>query len=169
MSHHHLLRSTRLLRCLIAIALLCASAIVQAADIRPFVSGSAASIAKSHQGQPYLLSLWSLNCPPCMAELAEFGRLAGKYPQFRWVLISTDSPAERKQIRATLKRYGLHQAENWVFADEFTERLRFELDRSWHGELPRNYFVDRSGERSAHSGKLDGIVLEAWIQKQLAH
>lgn len=151
---------------LLAFALLLAPA-AQAAEIQPFVSGSAARIASQHQGQPYILSLWSLGCPPCMAELSEFGRLSKQYPTLRWVLIATDSPSERKQLRATLKRHGLDKQQNWVFADEFTERLRFEIDRQWHGELPRNYLISANGERLSHSGRLDSARLEQWIQQQL--
>ena len=28
-------------------------------------------------------------------------------------------------------------AENWMFTDDFVERLRYEIDPQWHGEIPR--------------------------------
>ena len=39
--------------------------------------------------------------------------------------------------RAMLEKAGLGTAENWLFGDGFVERLRFEIDPAWQGEIPR--------------------------------
>ena len=34
-------------------------------------------------------------------------------------------------------------AENWLFSDGFVERLRFEIDPAWQGEIPRTLLIAR--------------------------
>lgn len=139
---------------------------VHAADLRPFVAGSADQIRRVHAGQTYVLALWSLGCPPCHEELAMLGALAHDDPAMRLVLVSTDTPDDRAALLATLNRHGLGEVENWVFADAFTERLRFEIDRRWQGELPRSYLLGRDGTVQAISGRLTRATLEHWIAAQ---
>lgn len=137
-----------------------------ALEVKPFVSGSAATILSQHQGKPLILSFWSLTCPSCLAELPQFARLTKKYPKFDWVLVSTDTPQALDEIRSTLQKLRLTRAEHWVFADDFTDRLRYEIDRKWHGELPRTYLIDAQQQMTAYSGKMDIRQLDQWIRKQ---
>jgi len=150
---------------LLWVALLAVSG-VHAADLKPFVTGSADEIRHTHAGQAYVLALWSLGCPPCHEELAMLGALRHDQPDLRVVLISTDTPDDHAALLATLRRHGLDTAENWVFADAFTERLRFEIDRRWQGELPRSYLIGRGGTVQAISGRLKRAALKRWIAGQ---
>ena len=50
----------------------------------------------------------------------------------------------RHRRRSSRSPYGLGKVEQWVFADPMPERLRFEIDRRWYGELPRTHFYDRT-------------------------
>ncbi|MDO8343138.1 MAG: hypothetical protein Q7T48_08070, partial [Cellvibrio sp.] len=68
------------------------------------------------------------------------------------------------EIARTLQKYPLKKAESWVFADSFVERLRYEVDMQWYGELPRTYFYDAQGHALALSGKLDYAQIERWIR-----
>jgi len=101
-------------------------------------------------------------------------KLIRKYPKLDLVLISTDTPEEEKDISATLAKFSLGKAEAWVFADSYTERLRFEVDKKWQGELPRTYFYSANvGARRAvpvHaiSGKLEYKEVERWVKEQYA-
>jgi hypothetical protein len=61
-----------------------------------------------------------------------------------------------------LQQVALGNEQAWVFADDFVERLRFEIDPKWHGELPRTYLYVATGFH-AFSGKLDPRELERWI------
>jgi thiol-disulfide isomerase/thioredoxin len=142
-----------------------AGATAQAADPMPFVAGSMRQIRAAHAGQPFVLALWSLTCTHCGEELAQLGRLARKYPRFKVVLVSIDTPDESAAVTETLARHGLARAESWVFADSYTERLRFEVDRQWHGELPRTYLYTADHATRAISGRLDPQQLEPWIQR----
>lgn len=95
-----------------------------------------------------------------------FKKLTKKYPKLDLVLVSTDTPEEVKSISATLAKFSLNKAEAWVFADSNADRLRFEVDKRWYGELPRTYFVSAKNEMKALSGKLEQKDVEQWINGQ---
>lgn len=153
----------RLMLVLASLTLLMAGASAAANQPRPFVSSSQQQILTAHQGKPFILALWSLSCVHCQEELAIFSELLKKHPEVDLILVSTDSPEDSAALTAALQRHALWRAESWVFADNFTERLRYEIDRKWRGELPRTYFygVDHSVE--AVSGKLDPARAERWL------
>lgn len=153
-----------MIRCLFLIALLASSvAQAQAQALKPFVRGSQQAIMASHQGKPFILALWSLDCTHCVDDMVLFGKLAKKYRTLDLVLVSTDAPEHKQQIARLLHRHRLEQAESWVFADGYVERLRFEIDPQWYGELPRTYFFDAAGHAIAVSGKIDADQVERWI------
>ena len=129
-----------------------------------FVRGSYQEIVSSRVGKPFIVSLWSLDCTYCLDDMETFGRLMKKYPDLDLVLIATDTPEQMKEIKQTLQKYRIKQAESWVFADSFTERLRYEIDTQWYGELPRTYFYDAQGRAVAQSGKLNRAQIEAWVR-----
>jgi hypothetical protein len=150
-------------------ALLCAMAAslvafaAQASDVRPFEAGSYQRIVQEHAGKPFVLALWSLECAPCHEDLALFGRLIEQNPDFKLVLVSTDSAAEPEVLRDTLASHDLVRAESWVFAGDSDEQLRHEIDRKWYGELPRTYLFAADGTVQAVSGKLEEEALSAWL------
>ena len=137
-----------------------------APEIKPLVQGSYGKIVSARQGKPFIVNFWSLACGYCMAELDMLNKLARKCPMIDLVLISTDTPEEEKSVSATLAKFSLGKAEAWVFADSYTERLRFEVDRKWQGELPRTYFYGAKSEIKAISGKLEQEEMEQWIKEQ---
>lgn len=139
-----------------------------AQEIKPFVRGSYQQIVAARQGKPFIVNFWSLTCSYCMVELAMLKKLKKNYPRLDLVLISTDTPEEEKSVSATLAKFSLGKAEAWVFADSFTERLRFEVDKKWQGELPRTYFYSTKNEVNAISGKLEYKEVEQWVKQQYA-
>ncbi|HYA37882.1 MAG TPA: redoxin domain-containing protein [Candidatus Methylomirabilis sp.] len=149
----------------IVIGLLLASP-VPARDIRAFEPGSLAAIEAAHAGRSFILAFWSINCTHCPEDLALFADLRRRYPDLDIVLVSVDSPEDAETISATLERYHLENVEARVFADEFTERLRFEIDRQWHGELPRTYFYGADRTVRGVSGRLDARAVTRWIERQ---
>lgn len=153
---------TRAVRATFALLVALAGATTQAAELKPFVAGSMQQIRTAHAERPFVLVLWSLTCTHCQEELTQLGKLQQKHPQLIVVLVSTDTPDDAKALTITLARHGLARAEAWVYADEFAERLRFEIDPRWGGELPRTYFFDRAHSVTAHSGALAPAELERW-------
>ncbi|HUX89993.1 MAG TPA: TlpA family protein disulfide reductase [Gallionellaceae bacterium] len=140
---------------------------------QPLVRGSYQKIIAAHAGKPFIVALWSVSCTHCGGDLEIFERLAQKYTEFSLVLISTDSAEQGAVISRSLKQYHLGQpgpkqkragrVESWVFADSYTERLRYEIDAQWYGELPRTYFYDANGKATGISGVLDADKIEQWL------
>jgi len=152
-----------------SLALLLALTLPAAAqELKPFVAGSIKEITAARQGKPFILGMWSLTCAHCREEFALLSGLVKKHPDLDLVLIATDTPEESEAISATLRLSGLGGAEAWVFADPFAERLRFEIDPKWHGELPRTYLYDPSHKAQAFSGKPDALQMEQWLKKYFA-
>ena len=81
----------------------------------------------------------------------------------RLVLVATDSPEEVDTIQAILKEAGLEKAENWVFSDPFAERLRFEVNPRWRGELPLTYLQKADGTRELAVGQIPEKKLFRWF------
>lgn len=151
-----------LLALVLCLGVACASA---AENTRQFVRGSHQQMVSSRAGKPFIVGFWSLTCTNCRDDLALFGKLAKKYPSLDLVLVATDTPEQAPELVNTLNHYRLQRAESWVFADSFVERLRYEVDPQWYGELPRTYFYDAQGHMQAVSGKLDHAEVERWIRQ----
>ncbi|MCK9200937.1 MAG: redoxin domain-containing protein [Gallionella sp.] len=150
----------------VAMLLSLQSAVLAAQELKQFGRGSQQQIVSARAGKPFIVAFWSVNCTYCGAELAMFGKLLKKYPGLDLVLVSTDTPADDLEIAAVLKKHALDRAEVWVFADSHADRLRFEVDPEWYGELPRTYFhAAKEGVRAA-SGKIEQADVERWIERQ---
>ncbi len=148
--------------------MLCITTAAQAEHPRPFVSGSLQQIVAAHEGTSFILGLWSRSCSHCREELLLLGQLAAQYPQGTIVLVSTDTIEEAAEVAATLQGYGLGAAESWLFADPYRERLQYEIDSRWYGELPRTYLYAADGTREGYSGPLDMALLQRWLNQQRA-
>lgn len=154
--------------CLTALSVVPTSTLA-AQEIKPFVRGSYQQIIAARQGRPFIISFWSLTCSYCMVELTMLKKLANKYPKLDLVLVSTDTPEEEKLVASALEKVSPRKAETWLFADSYADRLRFEVDKMWQGELPRTYFFSANNEVKAFSGKLEREEVEQWIKEQYAH
>jgi thiol-disulfide isomerase/thioredoxin len=131
--------------------------------LQRFEAGSLADILATHQGQPLLLVLWSIDCPPCVKELDLLATMQDENPELNLVLISTDELEAADEVRAVLKKRGLKGAESWIFSGANAQQLRYEIDPTWYGEIPRSYFYDPEHERIAVSGALEPDQIKAWL------
>lgn len=136
-------------------------------SIRPFTTGSLQQIQTERAGKPFILSLWSASCIHCPTELKALGELKRKYPGIDIVLVAADTPEEIPQLAKLAASYGLGKQAQWVFADPQAEKLRFEIDRRWYGELPRTYFFDPEHRREGASGVVPTERLEHWAAQQV--
>lgn len=155
-------------RAWLCLCLVLAAATATAGELRPFSAGSLPAIQQQFAGRPFILTLWSLTCQHCAKELQALGRLARTDRTLPLAIVSTDSPAEAREIKAALKRFGLERFDTWVFDEAVPERLRYAIDPAWRGELPRSYFFDAAHRRTAHSGLLDEAKLKDWLKRQRA-
>jgi thiol-disulfide isomerase/thioredoxin len=152
----------KLRACLFVVALALTAA---AHAARPFDAASMAAIERAHAGKPFVLAFWSIHCAPCLEDMADWRTLRQRYPGVPVILVNTDSPAEAKRVAQALARYSPGNVEQWAMADDFAERVRYSVDRTWRGELPRTYFFDRAHKVEISSGRIDPTWTDAWFRR----
>jgi thiol-disulfide isomerase/thioredoxin len=152
-------------RILLLVALLASG--LAGADMQPFVSGSLKKIERQHQGRPFILAFWSATCTHCPAELKTLGELTRNHPKLDVVLVAADTPAEVPELEQLAREYGVGKQARWVFADAQPERLRYDIDRRWYGELPRTYLYDARHQRVGRSGVMPREQLEQWVAEHV--
>lgn len=109
-------------------------------------------IERIYSGKPFVLSLWSLDCPPCYEELNKFSQWLNEGRLRNLVLINTDDVSRQTEVVEVLQKNNLRTVDNWMFANIAPEQLRTSIDSSWFGELPRSYRYDPEGQREGRSG-----------------
>jgi thiol-disulfide isomerase/thioredoxin len=139
----------------------------QAADPQPFERGTWAKLREAHAGRPTVIHFWGLTCAPCLVELPHWAALQAKRPDLRLVLIAADPvPQDPERVAATLAKADLDKTESWSFTDRFYERLRYEIDPAWAGELPRTVMIDREGKATVLPGVADLAQVRQWLDAQ---
>ncbi|MCF7982709.1 MAG: hypothetical protein K9K86_12055 [Pseudomonadales bacterium] len=146
------------------LTLLLMLAVPAAAEQQAFSEDSIAVIENHYKNEPFLLVMWSIECPPCREELALFSQLKRMGENFNLVLISTDHFSQQDTLNAILVEFGLEGVDSWIFASDSIEKLRYHIDPEWFGEMPRSYFYDTSHHRIAVSGKLTHQTINAWLK-----
>jgi thiol-disulfide isomerase/thioredoxin len=136
-------------------------------ELKPFERGSWERLLHSHAGRPTLVHFWGVTCGPCKVELPELGEFMRHHPAIDVVTISADLvPNLSAATRSMLQNAGLSSAENWIFSDGFAERLRFEVDPAWQGDIPRTMLISRGGEITTIDGSAEIAALEKWSGEQ---
>ncbi|MBN9599671.1 MAG: TlpA family protein disulfide reductase [Afipia sp.] len=142
------------------------SAAPAANALKPFERGSWQTILKAHNGRPTIVHFWGVTCGPCKVELPLLGAFMKKHPGLDMVTISADLvPNLPAAAQAMLDKAGLGPAENWIF-DGFAERLRFEIDPNWQGDIPRTLLVTADGSITTLEGTAEIADLEKWSAAQ---
>ena len=138
-------------------------------QLKPFVRGSWRDVMRSHAGRPTIVHFWGVTCGPCKVELPLLGQFMKDHPAIDVVTISADLvPDLPGATRSMLEKAGLWPAENWIFSDGFVERLRFEIDPAWQGDIPRTILISREGTVTTIEGSAEMQDLEKWSSQQLA-
>ena len=152
---------------LLALTLVLVSAGAQSADLQSFGRGSWSKLRAAHDGQPTVVHFWGLTCAPCLVEMPEWGKLQAERPDMRLVMVAADPvPQDAARVNDMLARADLARAENWAFTDRFNERLRYEIDPAWAGELPRTVLIDRDGQETVLTGVADLAEVRTWLDAQ---
>ncbi|MEH6450985.1 MAG: hypothetical protein V7765_20130 [Oleispira sp.] len=146
---------------LISIFLFAAS-IAQASSpvsLRSFDIGSFEQIVSDKNKQDHLVILWSFDCPPCITELEKISELHQQFPDYQLTLINTDAVDEQVRVKKILQRFNLAGLDNWGFANSDEEKLRYDIDPRWYGDLPRSYFFPLQGKIKRLRGALTSAEL----------
>ncbi len=150
------------------IVLLLAATPAAAGDTpQPFARGSWQALRAAHAGKPTIVHLWGLTCAPCLVEMPTWAALKRERPTIDLVLIAADPvPEDPQRAAGALAGAGLTGVESWIFADRFAERLRYEIDPRWRGELPHTVLIDRAGSVTTLPGVADMAQVRAWLAVQ---
>lgn len=136
--------------------------------MQPFEPATMQRIVDARQGKSFVLVLWSLDCAFCLTSLDVLAKEMRRRKNLEVVTISTDpvnDPQTAPVMNQRLARLGLDR-NNWAFGDLPPERLRFAIDRAWHGEMPRSYWFNAKGERVAYSGVITPAVIDKFLGRQ---
>jgi thiol-disulfide isomerase/thioredoxin len=154
-----------------SLVVLTASAVAFGASpaLKPFERGTWEGVLREHAGRPVLVHFWGVTCGPCKVELPLLGQFAKDHPDVDVVTVSADLvPNLPGATQAMLDKAGLSSTENFIFNDGFVERLRFEIDPTWQGDIPRTMLVSRDGTVTTIEGSAEMADLEKWSAQQRA-
>lgn len=56
--------------------------------------------------------------------------------------------------------------ESWIFTDPFSERLAYEVDPQWGGELPFTLLIAGDGSVKSITGAVDFLKLRDWANRE---
>lgn len=134
------------------------------AALRSLERGSWKAILKAHQGEPTIVHFWGLTCGPCRTEMPLWGAWLKNNPTASLVTINADLVQNAPEmVEDFLGKSGLSLAENWTFDDNFVERLRFEVDPQWQGEIPFTLLIGPEGAIRRIDGVADLAEISAWL------
>ncbi len=137
------------------------------AESTAFTSGSYQQLLASNPNQPFMLIIWSVNCPSCLKDMALLSSIHKSRPELKMIMLAADDLSATEQIQQILEKNQLSELENWVYAEDNTQKLQFEIDPKWYGELPRTYFFDKTHQRTGVSGVLSKDDYEKMFAKIL--
>jgi thiol-disulfide isomerase/thioredoxin len=130
-----------------------------AVSLQSFDVGSFEQIVVDKNKQDHLVILWSFDCPPCITELEKISELHQQFPDYELTLINTDAVDEQVRVKKILQQFNLAGLDNWGFANSDEEKLRYDIDPRWYGDLPRSYFFPLQGKIKRLRGALTSAEL----------
>lgn len=134
-----------------------------------FSSAVYEDIKLKYKDKKWLTLLWSVDCPPCMKELAIVQTLQQEQKlqqqsELPIVIINVDTYEGSTQQRdKILEHFNLTAQINLYFRDGLEDQSRYLIDPQWFGELPRSYFIDEAGTFHGKSGLASKQLFEKWL------
>lgn len=151
--------------CLLALIFFCQTSRADTAALQTFKAGSYQKILKAHQHTPFIVIIWSINCPSCLEEMQLLSEIHARNPNLNMIMLSTDTKIASEQIQMYLDQYQLTDVENWLFDEQDSKTLRRTIDQTWQGEVPRSYFYQSSGAKKGVSGLLARDEFQKLLQE----
>lgn len=131
-----------------------------------FDQDSYQKIITNKKATNFMMLLWSLDCPPCIEDLAVISDFHKNNPEVDIVMVSTDEIIRLNEISALMKEHQLNDLEQWIFQSNQFKKLTHSIDPQWFGELPRSYFYTSGQRTGVLSGRLHKADLEKWLLDQ---
>jgi len=154
---------------LVATALPAALGSAAPGELHLFGRGSWKAIRAAYAGRPVVVHFWGVTCGPCRVEMPRLGKFLKERADLNLVMVNADLvPDAPEAILAILAETDLAGADNWVFSNNFVERLRYEVDPKWQGEIPMIILIARDGSTKTSEGAVDPDAIRAWLDGQAA-
>ncbi|WP_190238426.1 TlpA family protein disulfide reductase [Candidatus Methylopumilus universalis] len=122
-------------------------------------------IEKRYIDQPLIISFWSIDCPYCIDDLKKLGKALSKNTNVKLITVCVDGKESAKKAERILSQANLPKHEKYQYAEVDEDRLRYNIDPAWYGELPRTYFYDATHQVTPLSGKISNSFLDKWFKK----
>lgn len=134
-------------------------------DFMPFDMNTRIVIEKRYIDQPLIISFWSIDCPYCIDDLKKLGKALSKNTNVKLITVCVDGKESAKKAERILSQANLPKHEQYQYAEVDEDRLRYNIDPAWYGELPRTYFYDAAHQVTPLSGKISNSFLDKWFKK----
>ena len=134
-------------------------------DFMPFDMNTRKVIEKRYIDQPLIISFWSIDCPYCIDDLKKLGKALSKNTNVQLITVCVDGKESAKKAERILSQANLPKHEQYQYAEVDEDRLRYNIDPAWYGELPRTYFYDAAHQVTPLSGKISNSFLDKWFKK----
>ena len=134
-------------------------------DFMPFDMNTRKVIEKRYIDQPLIISFWSIDCPYCIDDLKKLGKALSKNTNVQLITVCVDGKESAKKAERILSQANLPKLEQYQYAEVDEDRLRYNIDPAWYGELPRTYFYDAAHQVTPLSGKISNSFLDKWFKK----
>ena len=112
-----------------------------------------------------MVHFWSVTCPSCLAELPDWAKIAAERKALDIVFVNADPDNDRPRAQGRIDKAGLSSLVQYGFADDFVERLYFEADKSWRGELPFTALIGADGALVTVTGTIDDPLIADWLAR----
>ena len=134
-------------------------------EFMPFDMNTRKVIEKRYIDQPLIISFWSIDCPYCIDDLKKLGKALSKNTNVQLITVCVDGKESAKKAERILSQANLPKHEKYQYAEVDEDRLRYNIDPAWYGELPRTYFYDATHQVTPLSGKISNSFLDKWFKK----
>ena len=134
-------------------------------EFMPFEINTRNVIEKKYLNQPLIISFWSIDCPYCIDDLKKLGKALSKNKNVKLITVCVDGKESAKKAERILNLAHLPEHERYQYAEADEDKLRYSIDPTWYGELPRTYFYDTAHQVTPLSGKISISFLDAWLNK----
>lgn len=95
-----------------------------------------------------------------------WGKLLAEKPDVRLVTVNADLVQDAPEaVEDFLAKSGLQNAENWIFDGGFVERLRYEIDPKWQGEIPVTLLIGSEGSIRRIEGSAKMPEVSTWLDE----
>lgn len=133
--------------------------------LKKFTSGSYQQILASNANQPFMLVVWSITCSSCLKDMALLSSIHKKRPELKMIMLAADDLSEAGQIQTILENSQLSGIENWVYADENTQKLQLNLILNGLASYPEPIFSTRLTSAKVLAAYCPKKIMNRGLQK----